>query len=57
MTSTLRKKIATPSVEAATLGDLLDLSGATGIPACALYRVMQEGVGLHSESACDCGEN
>lgn len=37
------RKIAAPlDWETATLEDLLDLSDATGLPACALLRAMQK---------------
>lgn len=47
-------KIATPWLEVATLGKLLDLSDAMGVPACGLYGVMQEDSGVQPEGGCDC---
>lgn len=47
-------KIATPEAEVATLGDLLDWSSVLRVPACMLYRVMQEHSGVHPERGCDC---
>ena len=54
MTSTLHEKIATPNLEEATLGDLLDWSDAAGVSACCLYGVMQEDASVKVQCGCDC---
>lgn len=48
------RKITTPDMEVATLGDLLDLSHSTGIPACGLYGVMKEDARVEVQRGCDC---
>lgn len=47
-------RIAAPHWEAATVGDLLDVSAGLGVPACALYRIMYEPIGGNAQDACDC---
>lgn len=48
MTTTVppsRNKIATPEAEVATIGGLWRLSDATGVPACTIFRALNENEG------------
>ena len=47
---------AAPQWETATLRDLLAWSALTGVPACGLYRAVQQSIGRDVERACDCRE-
>lgn len=53
MTSTLRKKIATPDLEVATVGDLWRLSDEAGVSAGTLLRALDQLEGADAER---CGE-
>lgn len=57
MTSTLRKKIATPSVEVATVGDLWRLSDETGVSAGALLRALDQLEGADAERCSEVRED
>lgn len=50
MTSALHKKIATPDLEVATVGDLWRLSDEAGVSAGALLRALDEFEGADAES-------
>lgn len=50
MTSALRKKIATPDLEVATVGDLWRLSDEAGVSAGALLRALDKLKGADAES-------
>lgn len=57
MTTTVppaQSSIAALDMRAATLSDLLDASKTSGVPACSIYRIVNEHAGIESEGCCDC---
>lgn len=49
VTPPAHNKIATPEAEVATIGGLWRLSDATGVPACTLFRALNEDEGANAE--------
>lgn len=49
VTPPAHNKIATPEAEVATIGGLWRLSDATGVPACTLFRALNENEGPNAE--------